>query len=64
MFLDLFFEIAVGRGDDANVDANIGRPAHALEAFLFEKPQQLGLKPGRHLADLVEKHGPAVGGFQ
>ena len=64
MFLDLLLEIAVGRGDDANVDTNIRRSADAPEAFLLEKPQQFGLEPGGHLADLVEKYGPAISGFE
>ena len=35
--------------------------ADALERLLLEKPQQLGLQPRHHLADLVEEHRAAVG---
>src|ERR1051326_6758220 len=54
------FEIAVRRGNDPYVDADVGVSAHALERLLLEKPQQLRLQRRHHLADLVEKHRAAV----
>src|SRR5688572_28945930 len=38
--LDVLLEIAVGRGNDPDVDADIGKTADALEGFLLEEPQQ------------------------
>ena len=54
-------EVPVGRRDDAHVDADVVGATDALEALFLEEPQQLGLKPRRHLADLVEEHRSAVG---
>ena len=53
-------QLAVRRGDDAHVDGDRLRPAHALEGALLEEPQQLRLQLVRDVADLVEQHGPAV----
>ena len=61
MLFDLLLQIAIRRGDDADVDANVRRAADPLEALLLEEPQQLGLQPRRHLADLVEEDRSAVG---
>ena len=60
MLRDFFLEVTVRRRNHADVDANVCRAAHALEALLFEKPQELRLKPRRHLADFVEEHRPAI----
>ena len=61
---DLLLEVAVGRGDHPDIDADVGGAAHALEALLLEEAQQLGLQRRRHLADFVEEDRPAVGGFE
>src|SRR3990172_4375607 len=55
-------EIAIGGGDDPNVDdrRDATRP-HALNLAVFQKPQEQGLHAQAHLADLIHEHGPAVG---
>jgi hypothetical protein len=58
---DLALEIAVGRGDDADVHAVCAVRAHALNLAVLEHPEQLGLNLERQLANLVEKQGSAVG---
>ena len=57
---DLLLEIPIRRRDHPDVDADVRESANALEALLLEEAQQLGLEPGRHLADLVEEHRAAV----
>src|SRR5438067_12736656 len=61
---DFLLEVAVGGGDDANVDADIRQTTDTLEGLLLEKPEELGLEARRHLADFVEKHRAAVGGLE
>jgi hypothetical protein len=58
---DLLGEVAVRRGDDANVDA-AGR-IRAQPAYLeaLEGAQELRLEIERELADLVEEERPSVG---
>jgi hypothetical protein len=36
---------------------------HAPEGLLLDDLEQFGLDDERHVADLVEKHGSAIGGF-
>ncbi len=55
-------QVAVGRGDDAHVDAAhraIG--ADLLQLAGLQEPQQQALHAQRHLADFVEEDGAAVG---
>src|SRR5262249_53317937 len=59
-FGDHGLEIAVGRGDDLRVHADLFGSAHAQEALVVEEAQELGLAGERHLADLVEEEGAAV----
>ena len=59
--LDLAGEVLVGRGDDAHVDRQVARAAEAPEGHLLEHLEQLGLRPGAQLADLVEEQRAAVG---
>jgi hypothetical protein len=40
------------------------RPPTRLERLFFEEPKQFGLQARRHLADFVQEHGAAVGGFE
>ena len=53
-------QVAIGGGDDADVDLDGLRPADALESAFLEHAQQFGLHGQRDLADLVEKDRAAV----
>ena len=61
---DLLLQVAVGRGDDADVDLLRLALADALELALLEHPQQLDLQLGAHAGDFVEEDGAAVGGLE
>ena len=52
----------MGRGEDSDVDRQLGDRADRADAPLFEDAQQARLEGGRHLADLVEQERAAVGG--
>ena len=54
-------EVAVRRRDHAHVDVDLLAAADAAEIPLLERAQELGLQERRHLPDLVEEDGPAVG---
>ena len=54
-------EVAVRRGDEADVDLDRLRTADPLELLLLQDAQQLRLKLERDLADLVEEQRAAVG---
>ena len=56
--------VAVGRGDDADVDRHLFRAAHSLELALLEDAHELRLQVFRQLADLVEEERAAVGLFE
>ena len=53
-------QVAVGRGDNANVDLDRRACRRAARTLGFERAQDLGLHDQRHLADLVEEEGAAV----
>ena len=53
------FEIGVGGGDDADVDALGPRVADRQDLALLEEPQQLRLHVERQVADLVEEQRAA-----
>ena len=57
-------EIAVGAGDDADVDRLGAVRADRQDFALLQRAQQLGLERERHLGDLVEQQGAAVGGAE
>ena len=59
--LDLRVQVAVGRGDDAHVDGDVGLAADRAEPALLQDAQQLHLQVQRQLADLVEEERAAVG---
>ncbi len=60
-FLQPFFQMSVGGGDQANVHPfRLGGPQRADLPFL-QHAQQLGLQGERQLSDLVEEDGAAVG---
>ena len=53
-------QVAIGRGDDADVDAAGDVLAHAPQLPFLNDAQHLGLRARRQLADLVEKERAAV----
>ena len=54
-------DVAVGGGDEADVDAQFLRAADAREGAVLQKPQQLGLQRLAHVGDFIEKNRAAVG---
>ena len=58
--LDLGLQVAVGRGDDAHVDAISLLPPTRRISPRLEHAQQLGLQLERQLADLVEEQRAAA----
>jgi hypothetical protein len=61
LLLDCDVEVAVRGRDDAGVDGDRAAAADALDAPLLEHAQQFDLHVVRHVADLVEEQGAAVG---
>ncbi len=57
-------QVAVGGGDDADVDFGGVRAADAFEFALLQHAQKFDLNGRRNLADLVEKQRAAVGQFE
>src|SRR5882724_8239001 len=57
-------QLAVGGGDEADVDGAVLDVAEAAEAFLFEHLQEAGLDLRVHVADLVEEDRAEVGHFE
>src|SRR5688572_13794264 len=57
-------EIAVRRGHEADVDALRLHASDAHDLAALEDAEELRLRHERHLADLVEKHGPRIGGLE
>ena len=55
-------QLAVGRGNDADVDLDRLAAADRLDGAFLQRAQQLYLRRQRQLADLVEKQR-AAGGF-
>jgi hypothetical protein len=55
LVLDHLFELAVRRGDEADVDRHLALGADRPDLALLNRAQELGLERQRHLADLVEK---------
>src|SRR5690606_24714551 len=58
---DLLLEVAVGRRQDADVDRLGAGVADPHDDLLLDGAQDLHLQVERHLADLVEEQGAAVG---
>jgi hypothetical protein len=54
-------EIAVGRGDDADVDGGRRRGTDAAHLAILQGAQQLHLEGRRQLANLIEEEGSLVG---
>ena len=57
--LDIILEIAIGGRDDADVHRNRLRATHGDRFALLQHTEQLHLRRGRHLADLVQKERAA-----
>ena len=55
------FQIAIGGCDNAHVHLQRRGAAHALEALLLERAQNLRLQRQRQIADFIEKQRAAVG---
>ena len=60
-FGDQRFEVLVGGRDHAHVDADQFAPADAEELAFGQHAQQPRLQRQRHVADLVEEQGAAIG---
>ena len=58
---DRFLEIAIGGGEDADVDLDRRVGADAGDLAVFDHPEEFDLRGQRHVADLVEEHRAAVG---
>ena len=61
IFANLFGQIAMRGGDDANVDFHLGGRAHWTESFALDDAEQLGLHVHGQLADLIEEQSTFVG---
>ena len=57
---DLLFEIARGRGDDADIDRDLGAAIDALEGLFHENAQNLALRLARHVGDFVDEQAPGM----
>ena len=57
-------QVAIGGGNQADVDLARFERTHTLNFAVLEHTQQLGLHTRRKFADLVEKDRSAVGGFE
>ena len=61
--IDLFLQLGIGGGDDADVHPDILHAADFSEGRFLNQPQELGLQVDRQVAYFVEEEGPAVGHF-
>src|SRR5690606_1714963 len=57
---DVGFEVAIARGDEADIHVHGSHATDALELRLLNRPQQLDLDLEGDLADLVEEEGATV----
>ncbi len=63
-FAQRHVEIDVRRTDETEVDVHDAVAADRPVLALLQHAEQLGLQVGRHLADLVEQQGAALGHFE
>ena len=61
---DLGAELAVGGGDDPHIHLDAARPPYPLEGLLLQDPHDLALGLERHVGDLVEEQGAAMGALE
>ena len=59
-----FFQIFIGGGNHAHINGGFLGPSHRTDAALLQDAQQLHLHGNAHLADFIEKDGPAVRHFK
>ena len=57
-------QVAIGRGNDPDIDPDRRRAADPIELALLEDAEQLDLSLERQFADLVEEESAAVGQFE
>ena len=57
-------QVAIGGGDEADVDGDGPVAAEALNLPLLQGAQQFGLQVERHFADLIQKQRAFMGQFQ
>ena len=62
--VDVGAQVAVGRGDHANVDGDARRAADPLHGPALEHAQELRLQIEIEVADLVEEHRAAAGALE
>ena len=53
-FFHRSFQVAVGGGNNANVEFDFLVPTHRSHPTLFQRPQQFRLHGQRHFADFVQ----------
>ena len=58
---DGIFRNFIGRSQHANIDRGLTLAAQATQLAVFQNAQQFGLRADRHLANLVEQQGTALG---
>ena len=61
---DLFFEIAIGRGDQAKIHRDIFRSSDSSKGAFLQNAKQLPLHPQIEIADLVQEQRAALGAIQ
>src|SRR6188474_3064387 len=59
-----FSEIAIGCGNNADIDVDSSTTAHLFKLAFFKHSQQLGLQVERQLTNFVEENGAAVSNFK
>ena len=59
-----FFQVPVGGGDDADIDADGLRPADPFDLFFLQHPQQAHLGFPGQLSDFVQEDRASVGPFE
>ena len=57
-------QVFVGGCNQAHIQIDGGFTAQAVELFLLQHPQQLGLQVDGHFANFVQKHRATVGLFE
>ena len=57
-------QIAIGGGDQPDIDFQRVRAADPLEFLILQHPQQLGLSAGAQFAHFVQKQGAAISEFK